>query len=158
MPIDLAPLRTAARDADDVALAAWADALEEQGDEEGAAALRSLPALAVEVQRALGSFSPSRCGFVVGNDSLAIIDLGAGDATMSSGQHHVGGVVLPRWNDFHPALEWLARRLDLRIARVCVREPPGTKTGPLRWKDVNLHRAHLQALPQPVDNLMLRQP
>jgi hypothetical protein len=75
----LASLALAARDGDEVALMAWADGLEEQGDLEAAAAVRAVPGLAAEMREF----------------SQAWQDLGAKAANMAI------RLELPRWGARH---------------------------------------------------------
>jgi hypothetical protein len=129
------------RRGDPVALATWADLLEERGEDEGAAAVRLLPRLAEEVARNRpGPLPPyvidgkqydrGLVPLLVSPDgpwedggspvSWAYLDTLNDDGRpelreeMLRPAPDVGNTlceVFSTWNDLHPGVEWLARRL-----------------------------------------------
>jgi hypothetical protein len=172
MAINLAPLQTAARDLDDTALAAWADALEEQGDEEGATTLRAMPALleairgAVTALRAWCTLLSHVQVYILREGSWysPIIRLPIDDPYWgkSRGASDALRVLLVRWDELHPAVEWLARRLEMPVVQMAYGKVGGAKNGEARrrreWGPFSLRRQHLRPIPgATIDRCILRQ-
>jgi hypothetical protein len=174
MTINLAPLQAAARDLDDTALAAWADALEESADAEGATALRALPALLEKIRAAVLDLLTTDLLFpdLVGKTEQQVILNAAGRWSYHWGGFGTSGyelypllgedvwcgqddavcILLARWDGMHPAVEWLARRLELPIVEPSYRAPPpgfvpGDSARRRAGEPFDLRRGHLLPLP-----------
>jgi hypothetical protein len=176
----------ALRDQDDTALAAWADSLEESGDEEGATALRAMPGMLqrieaafralvdygfpeekLEVGLASGSFPPfaddqvdewcwevfAVSSRITRSERVIISQKGLEWETWEMRCELPTGeavrqlsdpvrVVLQRWAEFHPAVEWIGRRLDRTMLDV---HRPSTSP-PFDVVSRNLRRSNLSAL------------
>jgi hypothetical protein len=155
IPRDAEGLALAFRDGDETARLVWGDALEEAGDAEGAFAVRALPGLlerlrvtvqtlrdhpgvrAQDVAVRLNCYG--RCGVEVAGS--ARVDRPSG----VWGESRAVRVLVERWDAFHPALEWLARQLDLTMVELAFRRRPASldrrDEGPF-----NLRRRHLRPL------------
>jgi hypothetical protein len=154
-PTELASLRLAARDGDDMALAVWADKLEEEGEPDGGQALRSLLGLMEQLQgylqelRGLRWVGPEVWGVELYDElptqalrwSISI-EVGDTDNTLRP--------LLAGWADFHQALEWLARRLAFPMVSLDFRplaESPEDGDVFHEGARYTLARQHLRPLP-----------
>jgi hypothetical protein len=126
-------LLSAVRDGDSVALAAWADQMEEADDVQGTTILRAMPQLLEQLQGAVQSWARSRFNpfqmqiylqatrwSVIPIRVLAQIRSALGDPLTGAlhGAHEVLPDLLARWDKFHPAIEWLGRKLGLMSVSV----------------------------------------
>ena len=115
----LAGFHAACRDGDQTALGAWADALEEAGDGEAAGLLRRLPQARKEMAKRVRSW----CKEYPGSGEVSLhhqpdSEEGpywfCGDCEIEGDDAiDVVGPLLARWDEFHPAIEWLVRELGL---------------------------------------------
>jgi hypothetical protein len=166
---DLLPLKTAARDLDDVALASWADALEENGHDEGAAALRALPDLLASIQT--GIVALRRWGLpphkiyttLEPSGRWVCVPVNVTPSDHIHGQplpgwdEHAGRsaavrVLLARWDDMHAGVEWLARRLELPVVELGFNGMvpgmvPGERWRVRDWGPFSLRRGRLRPIP-----------
>jgi hypothetical protein len=148
-------LAMAFRDGDDLARLVWADALEEAGDREGALAVRTLPALRDRLEQVVTTLREElvlrkprlevhlSC---YGDWSAGVPGLSSWKPSETSGTSKTVRVLVSRWNDFHPALEWLARHLELSVVELNFSRRPAhidrSQQGPF-----SLRRRHLLPLP-----------
>jgi uncharacterized protein (TIGR02996 family) len=121
----LAGIQDEVRSGDDTALAVWADMLEEQGDTAAAQAIRTMPGLAAHCRRCPRMHGPILCTMGPGFDNVT------GDGFRPTKEEAaVGVLILDRWNDLYPLVEFLAVRADLHRVRIEV--APGEPV-PGRW-------------------------
>jgi hypothetical protein len=149
-------LAVAFREGDDLARLLWADALEDAGDRKGALAVRALPALLEHLQEGAwalnhgSSLRPFKLGLRLGCSGGWSEEVPgfrcAWPPGPIAGNSKTVGVLVSRWNDFHPAIEWLARSLQLTMVELSFSRRPASldrqQQGPF-----SLRRRHLLPLP-----------
>jgi hypothetical protein len=146
--------REACRDGDTNALLAWATALEEGKATVQAAILRRLPALLEKMAplankwRQLGQ--PNGTFQYGGMDCWWYV----GEAEMGYAREGEASAVLIRelmigWDYYHPAVEWLIRRVGFPVVRVDIASARGKRLG--RFNSYHLPRGdHFEPLPEGV--------
>jgi hypothetical protein len=149
---DRAGLESQVRQGDELALLAWADLLEEQGDGEAAAALRGWTGLAGLLQResaALLSRDPQREPIAVYLAERTRDEwLCQGRCAYVTGNARAIAAVLDAPDGLLPAVEWLARRLGLMLVEVVSCGPGWTLyAGDGEGVEFPLHQGHTVRLP-----------
>jgi hypothetical protein len=147
-------LQQAVRGLDDQTLLVWADACEDLGDQEGADALRALPAMRAYICGVWQDSIPP-----VENRPLVVLfrngKVGVADQSREYIPNPVWSavaVLLARWNEFNAAVEWLARHLDLTL--VSAMGGGGSVIG----CNYSLSRDHLRPVDFRVGDCILRTP
>jgi hypothetical protein len=126
MTKDFAALASAVREAhgeDIVDLLVWADAWLDKDDGQSSDVLRMLPEILSTFRNGLGGGD----GVDISLDSINIWFDNMGDwcindttnlRAMLTGRSDAFPVLLARWNDLHPAIEWLAKKLGFSVVEV----------------------------------------
>ena len=122
-PLTLVDIHTACRDGDSSALLAWADALEAV-NAPSAALLRRLPALFRDAMAPYLASWRQACG-----EASLSLNHADGQSWWFCGESEMGstetndewsalvGQLLVGWNEYHPAIEWLLRQVQLPIVQ-----------------------------------------
>ncbi len=114
-----ADVHTACRDGDTGALLAWADAL---GDAPSVAVLRKLPAFRDVMAPYLASWRQAGDASLSLNHADGVSWWFCGESDMGSTETNdewalLVGQLLVGWNEYHPAIEWLLRQVQLPIVQ-----------------------------------------
>jgi hypothetical protein len=142
--------REACRDGDTNALLAWADALEEGMAPEQAAILRQLPALLEEMAPLANIWrqaGQSNATFQYdGVNSWWFV----GESEMGSASAGLIRELMIGWNYYHPAVEWLIRRVAFPLVRVDIVSVGGTRLGEFKSYHLPSEGNHFEPLPEGV--------
>ena len=121
LPLNLADIQAACRDGDTSALLAWADAIEAVNPP-SAALLRRLPAFRDVMEPYLASWRQADAASLSLNRADGNSWWFCGESDMGSTDTNdewalLVGQLLVGWNEYHPAIEWLLRQVQLPIVQ-----------------------------------------
>lgn len=113
VPAVSAEIIDAVRAGEPAAIQAWADALAEAGDSASAALLRWLPGFYDHLAEDVRLVAPEQGFQVYSADRMTYWFIGDCESDYDNDNTRNLRRLLAGWNDFHPAAEWLYRRLGM---------------------------------------------